>query len=693
MRTICLWPLSFAVSCAVAATAAADEGMWTFDNFPSAAVEQRYGVEIDEAWLERIRLSIVRLSGCTASFVSEEGLILTNAHCVQGCLAQHSSREQSLIETGYVAADRSRELACSTQIADVLMQMQDVTDEVTAATLGMEDMAANEARKQALTQLEQTCEETAERAGAPLKCQAVTLYDGGQYFLYKYRRYDDVRLVFTPEAGIAAFGGDPDNFQFPRWCLDMALLRAYVDDRPASTPNHLTIDFEGPDEGEPVFVAGHPGSTDRLLTVAQLKNIRDQNLPPALLRGSELRGRYIQFAKTGESAERIVRDALNGLENTIKVQRRRLDALHDDEMLAVKSAAEAQLRARVAADRPLSEEIGDPWARIEAALGVQAAFGRPHTFIEGGAGFNSRLFRSARLLVRAAAERPKENTQRLREFADAALPRLEQQLAAAVPVYPELEELTLSFSLERMREWLGPDAPIVRQLLTAESPDSLAASLVRGSSLGDPAARMALWNGGQAAIDASSDPMILLAKSIDEQARALRKRYEDEVEAVIDAASEAIAKARFAIYGTGVYPDATFTLRLNAGSVEGWVENGAAVEPFTQLGRLYERATGQFPFALPANWQEARGGLDPRTRFNLVSTNDIVGGNSGSPLLDASGAIVGLVFDGNIHSISGGYWFDAERNRAVAVHPAIMREALTKVYQAEHLLEELGISY
>ena len=665
--------------------------MWTFDNFPSAIVREQHGVDIDAAWLERVRRGTVRLAGCTASFVSPDGLILTNHHCVSSCLAQNSSRESSLLETGFVAGSRERELDCPTQIADVLETLENVTAQVQAATRGLDARAANEKRRQTLTELELACEDTSRRAGNPLKCEAVTLYGGGQFWLYQYRRYDDVRLVFAPEAAIAAFGGDPDNFQFPRWCLDFSLLRAYVDGRPAATPQHLTIDVAGPAADEPVFVVGHPGSTDRQLTVAELTTLRDRILPPALLRASELRGRYIQFGKTDAASSRIVQDTLFGLENSIKVQRKQLDALLDDALLAAKRDAEADLRLRASRNRTLAAEIGDPWARIEAAQAAEGARWLPLEFLEGGVGFNSRLARYARSLVRGAAERPKPNADRLREFTDGFLPRIEQQLAAPVPIYPELERLTLSFSLERMREWLGPDAPIVRRLLATESPDALAARLVDGSQLADPAVRMQLWNGGQAAIDASTDPFIELARSLDAEARELRKWHEDEVEAVVEAAHEDIARARFAVLGTSVYPDATFTLRLNFGTVQGWLENGTAIEPFTRLDRLFERATGQPPFAVPASWQAARATLDLATPFNLSTNNDIVGGNSGSPLIDAEGRIVGLLFDGNIHSISGAYWFDTAKNRAVAVHPAIIREALTKVYRPEALLRELGL--
>jgi peptidase S46-like protein len=661
--------------------------MWTFDRFPSAAVAKSQGVQIDQAWLDRVRQSVVRLSGCTGSFVSADGLILTNHHCVEGCLAQHSTRDKSLIESGVLAQRREDELRCATEIAEVLVATEEITALVAEAVRGLDDKAAKERRRQTLTNLEQSCEKA-----EALQCEAVTLYGGGQYWLYKYRRYTDVRLAFTPEDGIAAFGGDPDNFQFPRWDLDMALLRAYVSDRPAPTPNHFTIDFAGPKAGEAVFVAGHPGSTDRGLTVAQLTTLRNLELPQSLLRSSELRGRYIQFAKQSPAAERIVGDRLFGLENNIKRQRKLLDALLDDGLMSRKREDEAALRRRVESDPKLRAEIGDPWARIDSAERAQAAILLPHTYLEGAAGFNSRLFRYARSLVRAAAERPKPNPDRLREYRDSALPELERQLGAAVPIYPELEQLTLSFSLERMREWLGPDDPVVRKLLATESPDSLAAALVTGSKLADAAERMRLWKGGASAVEASHDPMIELARSVDPDARALRKRQEEDVDAVTEVAGEAIAKARFAVFGTNVYPDATFTLRLNPGTVQGWDENGTAVEPFTRLNRLFERATGRPPFAVPESWQKARSTLDPATPFNLSTNNDIVGGNSGSPLIDAQGRIVGLIFDGNIHSISGAYWFDAAQNRAVAVDTAAIREALAKVYRAAALADELGVT-
>jgi len=676
-----------------ATPALADEGMWTYHDFPAALVKQKYGADITPAWLDRVRTSTIRLSNCTASFVSASGLILTNHHCSAACLDENSTGSNHLFNNGYLATGREHELRCHTQFADVLMEMENVTEKVASATHNLDAKAANEARKKILTQLEQACETgSVKSTTGPLKCESVDLYDGGQYWLYKYKRYEDVRLVFAPVYGIAAFGGDPDNFQFPRWCLDMSVLRAYDANGKAVVPaNHLQIDPSGPTAGELVFVSGHPGSTDRLLTVAQLQGLRDVVLPEYLLRNSELRGRYIQYGKTGVEAERIVTQPLEGLENSIKVRRKELDALLDDRLFARKEQEEKALKAKVAADPELAASTGQAWADIERAELVNRQIARSYTYLEQAAGFNSRLFGYARVLVRAAAEHPKAAEERLREYRDTALDRIMSRVAAPVPVYPELENLTLSFSLERMREWLGPDHPVVRQLLAKDSPDSLAKRLVAGSKLADPRVRQQLWDGGQAAINASQDPMIQLARAVDEPARAVRKRYEDEVEAPSQAAAEKIARARFRLLGTSVAPDATFTLRLNFGTVQGWVENSEPVPPFTYVRRLYERDTGQDPFKVPQSWLNTRARLNPDTPFDLSTNNDIVGGNSGSPLIDAQGRLVGLMFDGNIHSISGSYWFDPEFNRAVAVHPAIIVEALRKVYKADALLKELGL--
>jgi len=675
-----------------ASAAYADEGMWTFDNPPTQRIAQKYGVNITPEWLDTVRLATVRLSNCTASFVSPNGLILTNFHCSWACLGDHSTKDKSLMTDGFLADTREKEIRCEQQIADVLVSYENITAKVAAATKGLDDKDANDVRKKTLTQLEQACEKASskDRKTGPLKCESVNLYNGGQYWIYKYKRYDDVRLVFAPEFGIAQFGGDPDNFQFPRWCLDMSVLRAYDSSgKPAVTPHFMKIDFKGPAENDPVFVSGQPGSTDRLLTVAQLKTLRDEDLPRALLRRSELRGRYIQFGKQSEQNDRIIEVPLVSIENSLKVQRKELDALHNDQLIVSKAREEIDIRKLVNSTPDLAATIGDPWQDIERAEALGSAISLPYTYLEAGAGFDSKLFRSARTILRGSVELPKESDKRLREYRETALPRIEQGLAASTPVYPELEQLTLSMSLERMREWLGPDDPTVRQLLGKESPDQLAKRLIAGSKLADPKVRMELWKGGAKAVDAANDPMIEVARLVDERARALRKNYEDNVEAVTRVASEKVAKARFATLGTSVYPDATFTLRLSYGSVQGWIENGRKVEPFTQLASVFERATGQPPFQVPASWMKVKDQLDMTTKFDLATNNDIIGGNSGSPLINAKGQIVGLVFDGNIHSISGSYWFDEKMNRTVAVHPAIIQEALAKVYGAKNLLAEL----
>jgi hypothetical protein len=673
------------LACVAALPTFAEEGMWTFDNFPSNTVKQHYGANITPAWLDHVRLSTIRLANCTASFVSPEGLILTNHHCVESCLAELSTKDKSLLELGFAAADRNAEQRCPAQLADVLVGTEEVTDAVSKAIAGLSDTAANDARKRMLTTLEQGCEQASAKAkSGKLRCQGVTLYQGGQYFLYKYKRYDDVRMVFAPEADIASFGGDPDNFQFPRWSLDFSMLRVYENDRPAATPNYLQINFNGPAANQLVFVAGHPGSTARLQTRAQLEFDRDMPLPITLMRAAELRGRFIQFGTTNPADDRIVKAPLNSLQNAIKVRRKELDALNDDALLSGKSEAEERLRA--------SAHIGgaDPWHEIESASARERALYLQYTFLESGAGFNSGLFRDARLLVRGADERTKRNVDRLREFTDASLPLIQRELYVRVPVYPELEVLTLSFSLERMREWLGPDHPVVRKLLSKESPESLATRLIAETKIDDAEVRKQLWQGGKAAVDASLDPMIAFARAVDADARSIRKRFDDEVEAPIAAAAQRIAAARFKAYGTDVYPDATFTLRLNYGTVQGWVEDGTPVPPFTHLDRTFERATGASPFKIPASWIRVKEKLDMRTPFCISTNNDIVGGNSGSPLIDADGRIVGLMFDGNIHSIAGRFWFDAANNRAIAVHPAIIREALDKVYGARSLLIELN---
>ena len=660
--------------------AAADEGMWTFDNPPTAAIAGKYGAKLDAPWLDRVRESTVRLEGgCTGSFISGDGLVLTNHHCAEDCIVQNSSEGNDLNADGFLAATREKELQCKEEAISVLVGTEDVTAKVAAALEGVAADKVVEARRAALTKLEQACEEGSKAAtGGSLKCERVSLYQGGQHWLYKYRRYEDVRLVFAPERDIAAFGGDPDNFQFPRWCLDMTILRAYDGDGPAKTPTHFKFDWDGAQPGDSVFVSGHPGNTDRLLTAAQLEVQRDSFMPFWLMRFSELRGRMIQYSKTGEEPRRIAESYLNSVENSIKVRRKQFDALLDPALIANAREKEQALGSAAGSFEQI-EKAQQAWRNILV----------PYTFIEGGAAFNSQLFQHARTLVRAAAERAKPNEQRLPEYTEARLPAVVQNLKADTPIYPDFEALRLSFGLERMREWLGPDDAVVRQVFGKDSPDTLANRAVQQSTLRDAAARMALYEGGQAAIDASQDPMIRLAVAVDPAARALRKTFESEVEGPVARGQEEIAKARFAKYGTSIYPDATFTLRLSYGAMQGWEEKGQAVRPWTELSRAVARATRAAPVRIPPRGLAAQARHHKSPRANITTNNDIVGGNSGSPMLNAEGEIVGLAFDGNIHSISGSYWFNDKTNRSIGVHPAYIRTALDKVYNAKELLAEI----
>ncbi len=686
MTRIFLTLASFSLSVA----AIADEGMWTLDNFPAEAVAEKYGVEVGDEWLRQAQLSTTRLeNGCTGSFASSDGLVLTNNHCTWGCIRNLSTAERNLSDEGFIARSNDEELQCPGEQISVLVDFEEVTDKIAAVTAGMHEAQANEARKAELTRLESACEAASD---GERSCEAVTLYNGGQYYIYEYKRYDDVRLVFAPELDIAAFGGDPDNFNFPRWCLDMTFLRAYEDGKPAQTPNFLRWRAGGPQADEPVFITGHPGSTNRLLTVAQLKFQRDVTLPLWLLRYSELRGRMLAWQDTSDEAARVVQQRILGYENGIKVRRNQLKALHNDGMIERKAAEEQALREAVAANPELAAAYGEAWDLIGRSLDTHQNFYEEHLFIENSAGLLGQLFSYARTIVRGTAEREKADGERIRAYRDTALPGLEQRLFAARPVSKEFEQLQLTFSLEKMREWLGPDSHWVRMILGNEAPNALAANLVSATKLDDPAFRKKLWEGGVAAVEASDDPLIRLAAAIDPGARELRSRYEDEVEAPRILGEGMIADARFELYGTDTYPDATFTLRATYGAVEGWQERGKTIDPFTRTSRLFERATGQRPFSVPTSWSKAREDLDPDTPFNFVATTDITGGNSGSPMIAADGTLVGLAFDGNIHSIAGDYWFDPSLNRTVGVNAAIMLEALKKVYDANFLIEELTLA-
>lgn len=664
----------------------ADEGMWTFDNFPSAAVKQKYGVDIDGKWLDHVRASAVRLAGgCSASVVSAEGLVLTNHHCVAGCVQNLSTQERDYIKDGFFTASREEEKQCPGTQGEILQTVGDVTDKIAAATSNKGGQDFTRARDAAVAAIEK---EACMGRDATHRCQVISFYDGGEYKLYTYRKYSDVRLVFAVEFQTAFFGGDPDNFNFPRYDLDFSFLRFYENGKPVPTPEHLKWNAAAPKEGEPVFVAGNPGGTDRLLTADELTTMRDIQYPTGLFLNSELRGRYTRFAEESAEHARIVNRDLFGIENGLKAQKGQLQALLSPTLIESKRKADSELKAKVDSDPRLRETIGDPWSEIAKAQAERAALYKRNYMIEGRAGFGSALFGYARSLVRAAEEKGKPNAERLREFADARLPLLEKAILDSRPVYREVEELKLEFWLTKLREELTADAPETALFLGQESPEALAKALSL-SNLGDAKIRKALWDGGMDAIRASGDPMIKFVLKTDASGRAVRKEVDERVNGPTARASERIAKARFAVYGTSVYPDATFSLRLSYGKIAGWTYQGQTVPAFTNYDGLYGRATGAFPFDLAPRWVAAKDKLDLTTVFDISSDNDIIGGNSGSPLINAKGEVVGAIFDGNIHSLGGDFYFDPVLNRAVSVSTAAITEALDKVYGEHRLIAEL----
>ena len=659
--------------------ALAEEGMWTFDHVPADAVQKRYGVKIDPAWLDHVRMSTLRLTtGCSGAVVSTAGLAATNYHCVLDCVQSLGAESSKVQQDGFAAPGLEDERRCPGMQAEILVGITYVTDKVRVAT----DTPQRDA---IIARLEK-----GECGADPiLRCQVTPLYHGAQYVLYRYRKYADVRLVFAPEFAIAFFGGDPDNFNFPRYDLDVAFLRLYVGGKPASTPEHLTFDAAPPGRAQPVFVAGNPGGTERLITVSQMETERDVALPPMQLQRSEERGRLVQFGAESPAHKAAAVAPLFELENSFKAFYGRQGELADPAFIDIKRRQEADLKARMEADAKMKARLGDPWDDMAKIQPAYAELFARYSQLERGAGNMSSLFAYARTLVRGAAERAKPQDDRLRDFGEARLPLIEKVLLDPQPVDADLETLYLSFWLDKTREYLGVDDPDVKTLLGSDSPDALARRLVAGTRLGDPAMRKALWDGGQRAIDASTDPMIRFVAASDAAARRVRAAWEERVSGPTDEAAGRIAEAYFELYGDSAYPDATFTPRLTYGQVAGWTWRGVKVDPFTRFSGLYARATGSEPFALPQRWIDARAKLDGGAVLDMTASTDIIGGNSGSPLMDAKGRMIGLVFDGNIHSLGGDYAYDGAVNRTVALSAVAIDQALDKVYGDKRLLEEL----
>ena len=672
------------------APARAEEGMWTFETFPLARVNAAYGLRLDQAWLDRVRGAAVRLNGCSGSILSPEGLVLTNAHCVAPCLQDLMERRQADMETGFTAAARDEERTCPGQTADVLIDVHDVTDRMTAAAADQDGATL----LQVLYRTEEAIKQEACGGDARFTCQVVDFHHGGRYALYKYRTYRDVRLVFTPEPSVSSFGGDPDNFNFPRYSLDFAFLRLYDDDRPAATPQNLRWSSAAPREGEPTFVAGNPAMTLRQLTSAQLLRQRDQGLPILVGQLAELRGRLLQYSETGSRQAEAAATALAGVENSYKVVNGQLSALLDDDLIQAKRAEEDELRQAAAADPALADMMddrrGDPWAVIARAQTAARDLYPTFRQLEAAAGGGASLYNYARAIVRVSQERAKPPEERRPGYSDAYFAAVARKLAIDKPIQSDLERLNLTFWLQKTRELLTVDDPNVRALLGDESPEALAERLVKGTRLDDPDMRVAMLAMTPDELAATGDPMIAFVMANDMAAQLARTEWELAVEAPVTRAQEQIARARFAVYGDDVAPDATFTLRLSYGKVAGWTQGRRTVEPFTRVAGLYDRATDAAPFRLPESWVEARETMNPQTPFAYVTTNDIAGGNSGSPVLNARGEVIGTAFDGNIHAIAGTFAYDERLNRTVALSTTVMTEALRDVYHQTHLLKELG---
>ena len=671
-----------AAAFAVSAPVGADEGMWTFDGVPTDAIRKAYGWAPDAQWLTRTQASAVRLTGgCSASFVSSEGLILTNHHCVIGCLQNLSTADSDLVAGGFNPADRARERKCPGQQAEVVTSITDATADIQGAISALTGTALVKARDARIAEIEAAgCTDRAKT-----RCQVVTLFGGGQYKLYKYRKYSDVRIAWAPEFQAAFFGGDPDNFNFPRYAMDAAFLRAYEDGKPVATPTHLKWNPRAPQEGEITFVVGNPGSTQRLLTETQREFQRAERLPLTLILTSEYRGRLIAQMEGSPEKTREGGDTLFGYENSFKAQSGQFRALNDPAFTAKMAADEADLRARTKGNA----DIGDPWAEIDTAMASRRDTYLDSVFLERGPAAYSTLAGYAQTLVRAAAERTKPNNERLPGFTDSALPLTEKRLTDPVPTYPWLEETGVGFWASKAREYLGTDNADIQALLGKESPEALAERLVTGSKLADPAYRKQLWDGGAAAIAASDDPMIRFFAKLDPRSREIKSAFDRDYDAPVTAAQARLAKARFAAYGDKLYPDATFTLRLSYGQVKGWDERGKPVAPMTVVGGTYDRATGQSPYQLAKGFVDAESRIDKATVYDFVTTNDIIGGNSGSPVIARDGSVIGAAFDGNTHSLGGNFGYDGTLNRTVVVSTAAIQEGLEKIWPAPALVAEL----
>jgi hypothetical protein len=665
----------------------ADEGMWLYSAPPRAAIKAKYGFDVTDAWLERLMKASVRFnSGGSGSFVSANGLVITNHHVGADALQKIGTKEKNYLRDGFFAPSIADEVKAVDLELNVLQSIEDVTLRVNAAVpAGAAGEAAALARRKIFAEIEK---ESREKTG--LRSDVVTLYKGGAYHLYRFKRYTDIRLVFAPEQQIAFFGGDPDNFEYPRYNLDVCFFRVYENDAPVKPAHFLPWSAQGAREGELTFVSGHPGSTSRLLTVAELEFTRDDRSP--YIEGLLKRREVLLTAWSARSAEnaRRAKDELFGMQNSRKVYDGQLAALQDPVFFGAKVAAENTFKKQLA-DRPDGREALAAFDRIAAAQAILRRSAPRARLLEDAAGFDADSFSIARRLLRAGDERPKPNGERLREYSDARRESFEQQLFSDKPIYSDLEILTLSDSLSALVSQFGAGDALVQTVLAGKSPRARAAELITTTKVRDVAFRRKLYEGGAAAVAAAKDPMIEVARAIDAEARALRKTAEAQSE-IKQQAHAIIGKARFALEGASNYPDATFSLRLSYGAVKGYEENGQKIPALTTFAGLYERNAEQRnkePFDLPPRWLAQKSAIDLSTPFNFVSTADIIGGNSGSPSVNTAGEFVGIIFDGNLQSLSADFGYEDVQSRAISVHSAGILEALRKVYTVPALVREL----
>lgn len=680
--TAFLGVLLFAVS------APADEGMWLFNHPPRKVLKEKYGFEPTEAWLGRLQRASVRFNnGGSGSFVSSDGLVMTNHHVAADALQKMSSADKDFLKLGFYAKTLEEEVKCVDQELNVLMSIEDVTGRVNAAVKAdMPPAEAFKARRAVMSDIEK---ESADATG--LRSDVVTLYQGGQYQLYRYKKYTDVRLVFAPEQAIAFFGGDPDNFEYPRYDLDVSFFRVYEDGKPAKIADFLPWNDAPPADGELVFVSGHPGRTERLNTLAHLEFLRDRLMPAVLAKLYRREVMLMSFSQRSPENARRAKDDLFGVQNSRKARLGFLAGLQDPAIMKTKQAEEAALRKAVAADPQLKDAVV-AWDRVAETIAAFRDIYFDYDRFEMGSAFYSETFPIARQLVRIAEELEKPNGERLREYRDSNLESLRQQLFSEAPIYEDLEIVKLTDALSMLLE-NQPSSELVQKILAGKSPQDRAAELIRGSKLRDVATRKKIAEGGKKAIETSDDPMIRLALLVDAAARAVRKTFEEKVEEPQRQAYSLLAKARFAALGDSVYPDATFTLRLSFGRIAGFSAAGEKIPAWTTLGGTFEHARlhdSAPPFQLPDSWTQAKDRLAKKTPFNFISTPDIIGGNSGSPVVNRKGEVVGLIFDGNLESLPWDFSYSDAKGRAVSVNTTAITEALRKIYGAEKLADRLG---